>query len=371
MRSRSLIAFTLLALASGALAQSSSALINEALDKRADLVFDTTLPNALKSIQEKTGIPIRASRSVYDTMPWGEQTQLTASIKQRTLREALSAVSLRMGLQFRVTDQELLIEPIPALERIGRRSTIDELNAINLLATTPFKAPQPQMTMKDLVAAIDKQLVEANKEYAIENRADLGDAMVKTFENQSLLDALEEVQKQTRATWYPWGKSIVVVPKEDHVRTLLNRPVTIRFAGVDVAQVLTELSRRSGVAFTIEPGAVQRIPIESRTIKLILENVSTRQALDSISGFTGLGYVMNESGVYIWNPAAATPAPRRDRVLTIMTIDGVQVLMPESEIPPDVKQYLDAKRAKAIQTLRDQMKKEGFVPTTQPTNPDL
>jgi hypothetical protein len=137
-----------------------------------------------------------------------------------------------------------------------------------------------------------------------------------------------------------------------------------------VAQVLTELSIRSGVDFAIEPGAIQRIPAESRTIKLILENVSTRQALESISGFTGLGYVSNESGVYIWNPAS-TVARRPDRVTTIMTIDGVQVLLPDSDLPADVRAFLQAKREKAITTLREQMNKEGFKPTTQPTSPDL
>jgi hypothetical protein len=344
---------------------SSSALINEALDKIVELDLDTTLPQAIKSIEEKTGVPLRVSRGAYDMLPWGEQTKLTAKISQQTLRNALAAIAQKLGLRFTVGDQEVLIEPLPALARLGRRSTVDELAIIDALASTPFADAAKPATVGDLLAAVARQVDDAKLGFAIENRAPDADASVKTFRGQSLLDALEEVHKQSRATWYPWGKSIVVLPREDHVRQLLDRPITMRFAGVDVAQVLTELSRRSGVEFTIEPGAVQRIPVESRTIKLILENVSARQALESISGFTGLGYVANDAGVYIWNPAAA-PARRADRVTTIMTVDGVQVLLPESELPPDVQQYLKAKRDRAIETLRDQMKKEGFTPTTQP-----
>ncbi len=362
-----------LVLSSIASAQNSSALINEAMDKIVELDLDTTLPQALKSIEDKTGVPIRATRQAYDVLPWGEGTKLTAKISQQTLRNSLAAITQKLGLRFTVADQEVVIEPLPALTRLAQRAKAEELGVIDLLASTPFKDAGKDVSLQDIAATIEQHFVSVGegKPYAIENRAEgSASVIVKTFKGQSMLDVLEEVHKQTRATWYPWGRGLVIRSKEDHIRTLLDRPVTMRFAGVDVAQVLTELSRRSGVDFTIEPGAVQRIPIESRTIKLTLENVSIRQAMESISGFTGLGYVTNESGVYIWNPSGVQTR-RPDRVTTIMTIDGVQVLLPDNELPPDVQAYLQAKRKKAVETLREQMKAEGFKPTTQPTSPDL
>lgn len=354
-------------------AQNSSALINEALDKIVELDLDTTLPQAIRSIEDKTGVPIRVSRAAYDVLPWGEQTKLTAKISQQTLRNSLSAITQKLGLRYIVGDQEVLVEPLAALSRLGKRATADELAVIDLLASTPFKDAGRDQLLSDIASTVEAQFASAGGDnpYTIENRADnAASSSIKTFKNQTMLDVLEEVHKQSRATWYPWGRGVVIRSKEDHVRTLLDKPVTLRFAGVDVAQVLTELSNRSGVSFTVEPGAIQRIPIESRTIKLILENVSTRQALESISGFTGLGYVSNESGVYIWNPAS-TVQRRPDRVTTIMTIDGVQVLLPDSDLPSDVRAFLQAKREKAIESLRQQMLKEGFKPTTQPVSPDL
>ncbi len=376
MRSRMIPAVMVLAMASAATAQNSSALINEQLDRLVELNLDTTLPQALKTIEDRSGgVPIRAGKNVYDILPWGEQTKLTAKISGKTLRDSLTAITLKLGLRYVVNENTVDIEPLPSLVRIGRRSTVDELGAIDLLSSMQLKTTRTEMSLNDLVAAIDHDLAESKSGYVIENRADLGGGtaspVVKLYKGQTLLDLLEEVVKQTRATWYPWGKSIVIITKEDHIRTLLNKTVTIRFAGVDVAQVLTELSRRSGVEFTVEPGAVQRIPAESRVIKLILENVSVKQALESISGFTGLGYVANENGVYIWNPSQTTAPKRPDKTVTIMTIDGTQVLIPENEVPADVLQYLKSKREKAIETLREQMKKEGFKPTTQPANPDL
>ena len=373
MTKRSLVAALLAAGVCGQTvsAQSSSALINEALDKIVDLDLDTTLPQALKAIEDKTGVPLRASPSVYDTLPWGEQTKLTAKISNQTLRQSLTAICGKLGLRFFVGDETVELQPIPALVRTARRTTIDELGAIDVLAARTVDQSAGNFTVESLAKSIDGQLEKDKTGYVVDDRAgdELAKQPVRLPRGATLLQALEEMHRQTRATWYPWGKSIVIVPKEDLVRMLLDRPITMRFSGIDVSQVLTEISRRSGVEFTIEPGAVQRIPPESRVIKLVLENVSTRQALESISGFTGLGYVQNENGVYIWNPAPAPVTRRPDRVVGILQLDnGLQLLLPENEVPPDVKQNLESQRSKAIDALRAKMQKDGFKPTTQPND---
>jgi len=348
-------------------APSSSALINEALDKQTAIDLDTTLPQALKRIESDTGVPLRASKLVYDTLPWGEQTKLTAKIEGKTLRESLSLITARLGLRYTVADEAVEIEPVPALLRVGRRATLDELTLLDALRTASFPNTADARPVSDVVKQVEQSFTTTKSAYTIENRAgdELSRTSVRLGREATLFDALEELHAQSRATWYPWGKSIVIVPKEELVRTLLERPITMRWSGVDVSQVLTELARRSGVAFTIEPGAVQRIAPESRTIRLVLENVSTRQALDSIGGFTGLGYVLNENGVYIWNPTNS-PVRRPGRPVTIYDVDGMQVLLSDDELPPDVKEYLQSRRQKAINELRERMKKEGFKPTTQP-----
>jgi hypothetical protein len=75
----------------------------------------------------------------------------------------------------------------------------------------------------------------------------------------------------------------------------------MRFAGVDVGQVLSELSHRAGVSFEIEPGAIQRVPADVRNVHLMLDNSTVQQAMETIAGFTDLSYVVTPRGVYIWN----------------------------------------------------------------------
>jgi type II secretory pathway component GspD/PulD (secretin) len=163
----------------------------------------------------------------------------------------------------------------------------------------------------------------------------------------------------------------VIVSKEDQVRTQLAKTITVRYGGVDVTQVLAELSHRSGVPFTIEPGAVQSIPPEFRTVRLIFDNTSIQQALDNLAGFTGLGYVVNEKGVYIWNQSASPTGPAaRDPVIALIPVDGgLQAVLTQSQVPPDVREYLKSRTQREIEKLRQQMKKEGFKPAQPTTSP--
>jgi len=371
-----LIATCFLALVATAHAQSSSALINEELDKQVELTFEknTPLPQVMQAIEKQTGVPLVADPSVYELLPWGEQTGLTVQIKNQTLRESLAVLMRTLGLTFVLKPEAVEIRPMPALRRLGRRSTPGELEVLNLLASTPAELKGEKVTAKDLLAAVDAKLDTAKSSFAIENRA-FDDTTFATpvpvAKNATLMDALESLVESTGATWYPWGKTLVIVPKEEHVRSQLSREINIRYNDVDIAKVLAELQFRSGVPFTIEPGAVQGIPPESRKVSLILDNTSVQQALEYIGGFTGLAYVVNDRGVYLFNKSGGASGARRDPVLAIIRLDsGAEVLIPESEVPADVREYLKHKRRRAIDALRDQMIDEGFKPSaTQPAAP--
>lgn len=359
------------------LAQNSptSALINDALDKPVKLDLNTVLPEAMRAIGKNTGVRIEAAPAVWELLPWGDQTNVTAKIENVTLRDALEAITRKLGLTYALKDEALELRPMPALARLGRRSTVQELQALDFLASTPAKLDTEKLTVRQLIEAVDSKLEKT--QFAVESRPGdvVQDQVIAVPRNATLMEALESIAKETRATWYPWGKSIVIVPKEDQIRNQLSKTVNLRYPGTDVAQVLTELSQRAGVPFEIEPGAIQRIAPEFRRIKLDLYDASITKALEAIAGFTGLGYVVNEKGVYIWNalnnPAAPTP---RDPIVGMIQLDnGMQVMIPTSQVPDDVREYLKARQKREIDKIRQMMKEEGFKPTgvgsatTQPT----
>ena len=375
----------LLGLGAWALAEETptSALINQALDKKVkQLELDTVLPEVLKSIDNQTGVRIEPTRAVYELLPWGEETKVHVKIQNQTLRDALGAITRTLGLTWSVGEYEVDLKPTPALARLGRRATVAELQALDLLSSTPIALAQERVTVQQLVDAIDGKLTGIKSPaLAVELRT--GDATnpqagtiqvdhaINVPRNATVAEALEELVQQTDATWYPWGKNIVIVPKQEQVRMQLNKPITAHFNGTEIGEVLSILSERSGIPFTVEAGAIQRVPVDYRNIRLQLENATIRQVLDNVRGVTGLDYVVRPDGLYIWNqnpnPSAPRVAGATDPVVATLELDGgLQLFLRESQVPGDVRAFLKYKTEEQLARLRKRMKDERFVPATQP-----
>src|SRR5829696_6227524 len=205
---RIFVAVMLLVIAPLASAQTqTSALINQQLDKPIKLDLNTVLPQAMREIAQKTGVRIEATPAVWETLPWGDQTNITAKIDNTTLRDALEAITRKLGLTFTLTDQAIELQPMPALARLGRRSTQQELQALDVLASNPANLGTERPTVKQLIEAVDQKLMDLKQPFAIESRPGdnvVLDQVVFVARNATLLDALEVLAKDTRATWYPW-----------------------------------------------------------------------------------------------------------------------------------------------------------------------
>jgi hypothetical protein len=291
----------------------TSALINKQLDTQQNLQLDTTLPDAMQQIGNQTGVRLEADPSVWDLLPWGEQTYIKANIQNRTLRQGLSAITQKLALEFTLGDESVQVRPIPALRRLGRRATVDELSVLDLMTATPLPLDHP--TFRQIITAVNDKLTALKSPFAIDDRAAdaLADQKINVAGNASMADLLEEICQQTDAAWYPWGKTILIVSKEEQIRSQLNKTLSARYNGVDVSQVLLELFQRADVDFTVDPGVYQKIPAQNRSIQLMLDNASVQQALESISGYTGLVFDITEKGVHVsyqTSDPASTPTTR-------------------------------------------------------------
>lgn len=376
MPHRPFVVLIVLAVASAAFGQQTSALINKQLDTLIKLDLKTSLPEAMKQITTDTGVTLDATPQVWDLLPYGRQTNITAKIENATLREALSAITGEIGLQFALRDESIEIQPTPPLARLGRRATLDELRTLKTLRGSSLEGAGIDargVAFASLLTAVAERMEKSKID--IDNRA--GDAappgaLIGLSKNANLYDALEAMAMQTPATWYPWGNGIVLLKKQELVSNQLSKPVTLRYAGEDVTQVLQDLSLQAGVPFTYRPGSIQFIPPEFRRVRLVVDNAPIKQALESISAFTGLGYSYDERGVYIWNQTYGVDAGQRDPAVVLYPLEnGMQLVLPRSRLPADVQQYLQQKQDDAIKALQEKMTREGFKPATQPSNPDL
>jgi hypothetical protein len=345
----------------------SSSLINQQLDKQAKLQLSGNLPDVMSQMTKQTGVPIEATPEVWDLLPWGKETTVTAKIENQTLREALDVITKKLGLTFVLKDEAIELQPMSALKRLGRKSTLAELEALSLLAATPLQLSSEKTDLKGLLEAVDNKLA-AKSNYAIENRtASSGNAIVQNMpisvqRNATLLEALDAMAAQTPATWYPWGKTIVVWPKSDQVRWQLKKEITLRHDNTDIAQVLAELSMRSGVTFQYEPGTFQELAPQSRQIKLVI-SCTVLQALDEVCGLTGLSYQVKDDSVYIWNTASTIAKPKDRTIAMIQTETGMQIFISESTCPPDIREFIEYTKNKQYEALRKMMVEQGFKPT--------
>jgi hypothetical protein len=368
-------------------AGSTSALLNEALDKQVNLVINGVLPQAMSQIADETGVRIEADPLIWDLLPWGDQTNITATIQNKTLRESLRAITQKLGLTFVLRENAVEIQPVPALTRVGRRATLDELELLDLLSSQPFRMDNARPTLRQVLDAVDGQLAKVKKEFAVEIRVPQGpiqETLIPVPRNATLADALEAIPRSTGMTWYPWAQTVVVLPKGDQIRALLGKKISLNLRGDDVGQVLLDLSRLTGVPFSIEPGAVQRVPPEFRSVRLVAENAPVQQVLEQLAATTGLGYVVSDKvgtasgvggGVYIWNNspipslsgAGPEPQPPRSRISLLVPLPGgQQMVLPEADLPEDVQEYLRSVREAEIRRLREQMNQDRPAPSTRP-----
>jgi len=351
----------------------SASLINQQLDKQAILQLDGSLPDIMAQITKQTGVPIDATPEVWELLPWGKETTVKAKIENQTLRQALDVITKKLGLVFVLKDEAVELQPMPALKRLGRKSTITELEALSTLAATKLELQSDKTDLKTLLEKIDSKLA-AGTQFAIENRTASSsnpipqNLPVAVSRNATMLDALEAMAAQTPATWYPWAKTIVVWPKTDQIRALLKKEITLRHDNTDIAQVLAELSLRSGVTFQYEPGTLAELPPQSRQIKLVI-SCPVLQALDEVCALTGLNYQVKDESVYIWNTNSTIAKPKDRTIAMIQTETGMQILITESTCPPDIREYIEFQKNKQYEALRKMMAEQGFKPSTPATKP--
>jgi hypothetical protein len=289
---------------------STSALIGRALDSQvAELSAKGGLLDVMKAIEDQTGIRLEAEPAVWDALPWGQDTTIGLHIKNTTAREALDVLTRKLGLTYRLGDEAVVLEPSPALARLGRRATLDEIHALDLLAITPLDLTTESPTIEQMLDAVDAKL--ASSGLAVQDRAFDTQGLSQTIQiahNATLSDALDELDHQTDATWYPWGRSIVVTRKIDAVRLLLGKRLTRHFRDAPLEQVLTDLAEFSGVEFTYAPGVLQNVPPKFRRVTLTLNGATVEQTLQILSGATGLSFAPTDHGIDVgFSPPATQP----------------------------------------------------------------
>lgn len=265
-------------------------------------------------------------------MPYGERTKVSLVLEDVALRPALRQLLNGLGLQSRVTDDHVMIERGPMLERLGRRLTLEEVNTLAALSQTRWSDLQPQPSYRRPNDALELTDVLQTMP---------GDNAVQQF------DALAE---NSGWLWLVDGERVVFRTVIEDVQARLNRQLSMTYQRAPLDDLLLDLGKRIGVTMHFEPGSLGRIDARERSVDLIQRDQTVRQVLELLCGRTGLEYAVDGAGVHFrlsetldGSPTRAGAPGRLFRVTVPLDPSGaVDVIVREEDLPAPLRDRLDA-----------------------------
>ena len=145
------------------------------------------------------------------------------------------------------------------------------------------------------------------------------------------------------------------------------------------------MAHKARLQLEIEPGVLQMLPADTRnSFNLRMSDATIAEALEVVSGGTGLVFTRTAEGIRVEagknmaaGGATSTTRPARPALIVRKTItlkDGstVDLVIRGEDLPDDVRTYLEAEKAKFIESLRAKIGKTATTrPTAEKTTMDL
>jgi len=351
------------------------ALIEQALNEPARITLkDVTLRDAVKLLEEQTGVRLLVPQEVLGFVPSGGGTRIDhAEMANLPLRTALEKLFSPVGLTFSVENDHILVEPKAAVRCLGRAATWEELDTLAQLEALSLSNAGTLMSW--LLQHVQLRVPDPAAQERL-NQA------VRAVGAGSGDVALSVACRNLGWEWCLFGQQIVVMPAAQRILQQLDVPVSVRLNHRPFFDVITAVSKAAGVPIHLEPGALGTLPLEwQRNFSLNAQNEPASRVLDGIAAFTGLGYLIEPDGVLFYvrrapavePPAGATPsvpteasnaavadtAPRDDEDPIVGKIivpleDGrtMEWLVRRSELPPDLRDRRAADLRRAFDALR-------------------
>lgn len=347
------VALLLAAGLSTARAQALRGLVDAALDQQVTKkieISERPFREGLAELEKATGLRFRLDPQALDWMPYGEQTRIELVIDNLSVRAALTRIFDGLGLALRVAGDDVLIEPAPVLDRLGRRLTIDEVRLLQELAANSWSAIAGSVKFEYRLPP------EGEPHRALE--AALRDAPPGPASAQ-----LEGATQALGLVWVPSGRTVAIYSQQEAVAQRLDRPLDLNYRQVALDEFLVDLGRRIGLTVRFQPGALQKVNASNRQVDFVQRGTSVRQVLELIVGRTGLTFEIVPDGIVVAAAGAdAGSAAPGGRVVAILRVpvgsDGTTIdyLLREDELPAEFRKLRDRKMPEVIELLRKELR---------------
>ena len=329
------------------------------LDKSINIVMDSVpVGDVFKKITAITGVEFVIDPQTLDALPYGARTQMLVTFENVTLREALDRMLSQRALRWRIDGKVVRILPSEALARMCKRASYDEFEILGKMHSVQL---QPATRIEKILSQLRKATGKANLRLPSLD-VELLEAASKALPCTAAvwLDALCE---PAGMTWYLSGGNIVIISREAQVKRQLQKLVTLHYQNADVVDVLLDLARGANVKLSMAPGVLKHLSADTRSnFNLVMADASVDQALEVISGATGLVFVKTSGGVRVEaSQELAKPNGRRGRrkrppffiKMSLPDIDGatVEVFIRGNDLPDELVEKILAQKKQLIEKL--------------------
>ena len=349
----------------------SSAAVEKAMDARIEQVAiaGRAIPDALAELGTKAGVRIGVDDAAMDLLPWGRETKVAdLKAENATLREILPQVLGALGLSAEERAGDLMVVASPALMRINRRASWDDLRLLRKCNDTAYSA---------------EAFGEFKLQYRISAKVDapgmLAAQMAKAGQG-TIAQILEVATGSLGWTWFPDNDHLVVMTLEAQYAHRLARRVTVRYNNTPLSTILVDLAKRANIGLSLEPGMMLKLPqATAQSYTLSLQQSSIRQAFEVICAETGLKYEIDRDGVRMavseessGASALVSLAQRTNYVgkISVPSKDGsfaYEFLVRESEVPKDILEYRKQIIGAVIEKMRAEMAPDNSIKSPAPT----
>ncbi|MGN6369184.1 MAG: hypothetical protein ACTHN5_13065 [Phycisphaerae bacterium] len=382
-------------------AQPSGAAAEVALQRALDQPFNLVLEKveireAFNRIAATAKISLSVDPACYDFLPYGATTRVSADFRSAKLRDAIEQVLITLGLQQTVSGSTVIIRPSAPLMHIGRRAQLGELKLLQDLrsdqnelmppAAAPGATTQPEPL--DWTTAIRTALDRRNIVVSLEGDANspLHDKAMEEITKQlpmTIFRGLETYCQITNQIWFaesdPYsagGATIHIMPMKQWIMRQLDRPIQVNFVNTPSDEVLAELSHLTGIRFVPQPGLYAAFP----ALNLKSGNGSVRQTLEALAGGAGIAYEVRDdsillkvaSGANTAQPATTQTNAQSDNIVAYLAVPTgptgrlMNVVIRESDLPPELNDLRKEKIKEAVQLLEHAWLPKAPASTTQP-----
>lgn len=352
-----------------------------ALDKTVELTADNMpILQVFQKLTDQTGVKFNLPDETLDLLPYGKDTRVSVRLGSVTLRKALSPLLAQQALQWAVDGNKVTVVPKEGLYRLGQRATFDEFRSLGLFYSKELQPVDKGGQVIDQLRALTKNTklsftfpADADKDAAFERANKVLPIIASEW--------LDRLCAGRAWTWFLRGDEIVVLELSAQVNRQLHKNVSVKYEGAKVMDVLLDLAKKSRVKLMMDPGVMDYLAPEVRdNFNMAVSSASVDQALQMVSGATGLRFVKTNEGVRVQASealvrkayAATQPGaqPRRRAPFFVkMNLPGpaglnVEVFVSPDDLPPEIVDAIEAQKTQLIEKIRDSLPKK--PPTTQP-----